>query len=110
MIVSTPFRRLAGVALGFAMLSAPAMVLAETTTHPPVSSVPSANELARISSSGSYLAARHARGELATPHFALVDHVVMRLMARETERFVIRLAHFEALHDQLPRMDHAMCE
>jgi tetratricopeptide (TPR) repeat protein len=59
-IVSTPFRRLAGVALGFAMLSAPAMVLAETTTQPPVSSVPSAGELARISSSGSYLAARHA--------------------------------------------------
>ena len=60
MIVSTQFRRLAGVAFGIAMLSAPAMVLAETTTQPPVASAPSASELARISSSGSYLAARHA--------------------------------------------------
>ena len=60
MIVSTQFRRLAGVALGIAMLSAPVMVSAETSTQPPVSSVPSAGELARLSSSGSYLAARHA--------------------------------------------------
>jgi tetratricopeptide (TPR) repeat protein len=59
-IVSTQFRRLGGVALGIAMLCAPATVLAETTTQPPVSSAPSASELARISSSGSYLAARHA--------------------------------------------------
>jgi tetratricopeptide (TPR) repeat protein len=59
-IVSTQFRRLAGVALGIAMLSAPVMVSAETSTQPPVSSVPSAGELARLSSSGSYLAARHA--------------------------------------------------
>jgi tetratricopeptide (TPR) repeat protein len=56
--VSTPFRRIAGIALGIAALTLPATLSAQAAAQNP--SIPSAHELARISASGSYLAARHA--------------------------------------------------
>jgi tetratricopeptide (TPR) repeat protein len=59
LIVSTPFRRIAAVALGIVTLTLPVTLAAEGTTQLP-DPVPSAHELARISASGSYLAARHA--------------------------------------------------
>jgi tetratricopeptide (TPR) repeat protein len=61
--LSKKFRRLAGVLLGAAALCLPATLSAQgTSQNPPQSQsfVPSANELARLSMSGSYLAARHA--------------------------------------------------
>jgi tetratricopeptide (TPR) repeat protein len=58
-IVSTPFRRLAGVALGAVTLILPATLAAQGTSQIP-RSLPSAHELARVSTSGAYLAARHA--------------------------------------------------
>jgi tetratricopeptide (TPR) repeat protein len=61
--VSKKIRRLAGVLLGAAALCLPATLSAQgTSQNPPPSQsfVPSANELARLSMSGSYLAARHA--------------------------------------------------
>ena len=63
MNVSKKIRRLAGVLLGAAALCLPATLSAQgTSQNPPQSQsfVPSANELARLSMSGSYLAARHA--------------------------------------------------
>jgi tetratricopeptide (TPR) repeat protein len=61
--LSKKIRRLAGVLLGAAALCLPATLSAQgTSQNPPQSQtfVPSANELARLSMSGSYLAARHA--------------------------------------------------
>ena len=63
MIVSKKIRHLAGVLLGAAALCLPATLSAQgTSQNPPQSQtfVPSANELSRLSMSGSYLAARHA--------------------------------------------------
>jgi len=62
-IVSILFRRLVGVVLGALLLALPATLSAQgnaqgnsqISTH-----TPSANELSRLSASGSYLAARHA--------------------------------------------------
>jgi tetratricopeptide (TPR) repeat protein len=62
-IVPTRFRRLTGVVLGAATLLLPASLAAqgaasdsaEVSTH-----IPTANELSRMTASGSYLAARHA--------------------------------------------------
>jgi len=62
-IVSKKFRHLAGVVLGATALCLPATLSAQgTSQNPPTNQVfvPSANELARLSMSGSYLAARHA--------------------------------------------------
>jgi tetratricopeptide (TPR) repeat protein len=61
-IVPNPFRRLTGVALGAAVLLLPAALVAHgaTADNTEISTVPSAHELARMSTSGSYLAARHA--------------------------------------------------
>jgi tetratricopeptide (TPR) repeat protein len=61
--VSMKIRRLAGVLLGAVTLCLPATLSAQgTSQNPPQSQafVPSASELARLSMSGSYLAARHA--------------------------------------------------
>ena len=62
MTVLTLFRRLAGVVLGAAVLTAPATLAAQGTTQggQSRSQLPSLHELARMSPSGSYLAARHA--------------------------------------------------
>ena len=62
MIVSTGFRRLAGVVIGAATLILPTALAAEgSASDSQISTyMPSAHELARISTSGSYLAARHA--------------------------------------------------
>ena len=62
MIVPTPFRRLAGVALGAATLLLPATFSAQgASAESQISTyVPSAQELSRLTTSGSYLAARHA--------------------------------------------------
>jgi tetratricopeptide (TPR) repeat protein len=48
------------LALGTAVMILPATLSAQGTSQPPASQAPSAQELARISTSGSYLAARHA--------------------------------------------------
>jgi len=58
-IVSTQFRRLAGVVLGAVVLVLPATLSAQGTSQIPTHA-PSAHELSRLSASGSYLAARHA--------------------------------------------------
>jgi tetratricopeptide (TPR) repeat protein len=61
--LSKKIRRLAGVLLGATALCLPATLSAQgTSQNPPQSQsfVPSGNELARLSMSGSYLAARHA--------------------------------------------------
>ena len=64
MTVSTPVRRVAGVALCFAALclSAPVDAQQRPKARKPAEIVapPNANELARVSISGNYLAARHA--------------------------------------------------
>jgi len=60
--VSISLRRLAGVVLGAATLLLPATLSAEGTTKSSTYA-PSAHELARMSASGSYLAARHAGTE-----------------------------------------------
>ena len=63
MIVSTSFRRVAGAMLGAVTLLLPATLSAQSAAQdsPKISTyVPSAHELARLSASGSYLAARHA--------------------------------------------------
>jgi Flp pilus assembly protein TadD len=60
-IVPLTFRRFAGVALGAAILALPTTLAAQATTDSQISTyTPSAQELARVSTSGSYLAARHA--------------------------------------------------
>jgi tetratricopeptide (TPR) repeat protein len=61
--ISKKIRHTAGVLLGAAALCLPATLSAQgTSQNPPQSQtfVPAANELARLSMSGSYLAARHA--------------------------------------------------
>ena len=60
MTVSIPVRRIAGVAFGIVALTLPATLSAQGTTQTASTGMPSAQELARISTSGSYLAARHA--------------------------------------------------
>ena len=62
MTVSSPFRRLAGVVFGGIVLMMPATLAAQKSprTPSPPSQLPSPHELARVSPSGSYLAARHA--------------------------------------------------
>jgi tetratricopeptide (TPR) repeat protein len=59
---STLFRRVVGVALCIAALTLPATVAAQKNPRTPQkhSPPPPANELARVSKSGNYLAARHA--------------------------------------------------
>ena len=59
MTVSNSLRRLAGIALATVTLTLPGTLAAHGTSQQP-SSVPSAHELAKMSASGSYLAARHA--------------------------------------------------
>ena len=63
MIVPISFRRLTGVVLGAATLLLPGSLAAQgaSSDSPQVSThVPSAQELSRLTASGSYLAARHA--------------------------------------------------
>lgn len=62
MTVTTSFRRLAGVLIGAVTLLLPATLSAQVVAKNE-SNVPSAHELARLSASGSYLAARHAGTE-----------------------------------------------
>src|SRR5262245_34127426 len=58
-LVSTPLRRFVGIAIGIVTLTLPATLSAEGTAQGSTY-VPSAHDLARVSGSGSYLAARHA--------------------------------------------------
>src|SRR4051794_37565758 len=58
--VSTSFRRLAGVVLTAATLMLPATLSAQGTSQTASTYTPSAHELSRLTTSGSYLAARHA--------------------------------------------------
>ena len=63
MIVPTPYRRLIGVVLGAATLLLPASLAAQGAApdNAQISTyLPSAHELSRLTTSGSYLAARHA--------------------------------------------------
>jgi tetratricopeptide (TPR) repeat protein len=60
-IVSIPFRRLQGAALAVGMLTLPGSLAAQVPDAPGTTAqAPSAQELNRITPSGSYLAARHA--------------------------------------------------
>jgi tetratricopeptide (TPR) repeat protein len=59
--VSNPFRRLQGVALVAAMVTLPTALSAQTAAT--AGHAPSAQELSRLTPSGSYLAARHANVE-----------------------------------------------
>jgi tetratricopeptide (TPR) repeat protein len=62
-IVSTTFRRFAGLFFGAVAVWLPASTSAQATSQNPPQGqvfVPSSNELSRLSASGSYLAARHA--------------------------------------------------
>ena len=61
MIVSFPFRSIVCAAAGALLLLAPAPLAAQTAQKPIIHpQLPPAHELARVSPSGSYLAARHA--------------------------------------------------
>ncbi len=57
MTVSMPFRRTAGIALAITVLSLPGALAAQSPVRP---EQPTRQELARVSPSGNYLAARHA--------------------------------------------------
>ena len=68
MTVSKLFRRLVGVALGIVSLTLPGTLAAQDKSHAAAPPLPSPHELARVSPSGSYLAARHA----TTPVYFLI--------------------------------------
>ena len=115
MTVSTSFRRLAGVVLGAATLLLPATLSAEGTTKSS-SSVPSAHELARLSASGSYLAARHAGTERDAGAAAAYYRAALRNDPKNSEllerAFLSVLAEGDVeeavrLADQVVRFDKA---
>ena len=117
MIVPTFFRRLTGVVLGAAALLLPAALAAQgaAADSPQVSTyVPSAHELARLSGSGSYLAARHAgtqrdagaaaayyraalRGDPKNPE--LLERAFLSVLAEGDVEEAVRLA------DQVVKLD-----
>ena len=116
MIVPTPFRRLTGVALGAAMLLLPASLSAQGAAQDAQIStyLPSAQELARLTASGSYLAARHAgtqrdagaaaayyraslRGDPKNPE--LLERAFLSVLAEGDVEEAVRLA------DQVVKLD-----
>ncbi len=116
MIVPTPFRRLAGVVLGAAaLLSSAALSAQAASSENQVSThVPSAQELSRLTTSGSYLAARHAgtqrdagaaaayykaslRGDPKNPE--LLERAFLSVLAEGDVEEAVRLA------DQVSRLD-----
>ncbi len=82
--VPTSFRRLAGVVLGAASLLLPATLSAQGTAQNP-SYVPSAHELAKLTASGSYLAARHAGTERDAGAAAAYYRAALRNDPKNTE-------------------------
>jgi tetratricopeptide (TPR) repeat protein len=95
--VSKQFRHLAGVVLG-AALCLPATLSAQgTSQNPPTSQVflPSANELARLSMSGSYLAARHAGTQRDASAAAAYYRAALRNDPKNTE--LLQLAFLSVL-------------
>ena len=117
MIVPISFRRLTGVVLGAATLLLPGSLAAQgaSSDSPQVSThVPSAQELSRLTASGSYLAARHAgtqrdagaaaayyraslRGDPKNPE--LLERAFLSFLAEGDVEEAVRLA------DQLIKLD-----
>ena len=88
MIVLTELKRSFGVALCIATLLVPAAVAAQRTkTRTPDKHItpPAANELARVSTSGNYLAARHATVQRDAPAAAAYYRAALRSDPRDTE-------------------------
>jgi tetratricopeptide (TPR) repeat protein len=86
--VSTLFRRLAGAVLGPVILILPATMVANAASQgrsPASSSLPSQHELARVSSSGSYLAARHAGAQRDASAAAAYFRSALRADSRNPE-------------------------
>ena len=118
MTVSTPIRRLAGVVLGAVILTLPATLSAQGTSQLPTRA-PSGRDLARISASGSYLAARHAstqrdaaaaaayyraalRGDPKNPE--LLERAFLSVLAEGDVDEAVRLAEQVVRHDRNDRI------
>ena len=88
-IVSIPVRRATGVALCFAalLLAAPVDAQQRTKSRGPaqIAPPPSANELARVSISGNYLAARHAGVQRDATAAAAFYRAALRTEPKNTE-------------------------
>lgn len=84
MTVLTLFRRLAGVVLGIAVLVAPATLAAQGTPQAQPQ-LPSLHKLARMSPSGSYLAARHAGTQRDAAAEAAYYRAALRTDPRNSE-------------------------
>ena len=98
MTVSKPFRRLVGVALGIVSLTLPATLAAQDRKPPPLpAQVPSAHELARVSPSGSYLAARHAGTQRDAAAAAAYYRAALRADPRNSE--ILERAFISMLQD-----------
>lgn len=87
MIVTFPFRRLAGVVLGGIILVMPTALAAQRAPKGPAQPVqlPSPHELARVSPSGSYLAARHAGVQRDAAAAAVYYKAALRSDPRNSE-------------------------
>jgi tetratricopeptide (TPR) repeat protein len=119
-IVSTSFRRLAGVVLGAATLMLPATLSARAAQDTHIAPhVPSAQELARMNASGSYLAARHAgvsrdAGAAAAYYRAalrndpknseLLERAFLSVLAEGDVEEAVRLADQVVRHDKNDRI------
>jgi tetratricopeptide (TPR) repeat protein len=96
--VSKKIRHLAGVLLGAAALCLPATLSAQgTSQNPPQGQtfLPSANELSRLSMSGSYLAARHAGTQRDASAAAAYYRSALRNDPKNTE--LLQLAFLSVL-------------
>ena len=87
MTVSKPFRRLVGVALGIVSLTLPATLAAQdrSPAQEKAAPLPSPHELARVSPSGSYLAARHATSQRDAAGAAAYYRAALRADPRNGE-------------------------
>jgi tetratricopeptide (TPR) repeat protein len=83
--VSILFRWAAGVVLAAAAASLPTTSVAEATTAPAATAMPSLQELARVSLSGNYLAARHASVERDVNAAAAYYRAALRADPKNTE-------------------------
>ncbi|AMN40959.1 tetratricopeptide repeat protein [Rhodoplanes sp. Z2-YC6860] len=100
MNVSKKFRHLAGVVLGAAALCLPATLSAQgTSQNPPLGQTftPSASELARLTMSGSYLAARHAGTQRDAGAAAAYYRAALRNDPKNTE--LLQLAFLSVLSE-----------
>ena len=81
---STLLRRLAGVVIAVITVTLPATLVAQATTQTG-SQLPTPQELARVSSSGSYLAARHAGVQRDASAAATYYRAALRADPRNSE-------------------------